>query len=327
MLIKLALLMVLICAPAVAQAVRFQSATVEGQRAVKLGVGLNRYVVIAGVAYGENALVMVAGHRHALDTCWGALMITKTRVVYGGSSSAHDFSFPRADLINLEIKNGQVLHVKTKGKEFNFFPWAESVAYNNSGDFPIVLNWYGLAISDFDRAWKQFEDTYNAGLARDNLTLPAQPIAILDNYDRFKDRTYYATSPMPISPDGGVVLKAAFSSEGAAPKVPKDMVLFLDTDESVQRAFRSGNREMIFLVDGERLRLGKMEWLDSAYLPGTRYTSGRVVESLGIVVPWESFRRISAGQSVEFQAGSVEAKLSPVQLEALQKLVAKAEGK
>lgn len=335
--IIVSLVLCMMTIPCYCQIVRFEPTKIDSQKALKLVTVKNhKYIVAAGQIGTEDALVLVTGHRHGLDTCSGGFAITKTRVIYSSLARPdHNFNLVRAELLTFEVNDwkslGKVVYmqmaIKTKGKDYNFFPWAESVVYgNNLDDFPPVLGWFGVAISNFDEAWKKFQETYEANTPKDTLISPeGRAITILERYDKFKDRTTFATSHMYLKgTHASITFQAAFVSDGASASKPQVATLYIDADDTVRRLFK-GDRSLIFLMDGERLKLGEMSWLDSTYIPGGRYYSGSVIDELGIVIPWETLAKIANGSNVEFQVGTVEAKLEPIHLEALKKLIAKTE--
>lgn len=330
-------LLVALIAPAYGQILKYEPTKVDGRKVLRLKTTRgNVFFVAATTLDGENALVMPVGHRHGMDNCSGGLTVTKTRVIYSSIVRPdHNFNFARSSLEAFNVNDwksfGKVVYqqitVKTTKKDYNFFPWAESAVYNlNAEDYPFVLNWYWSAVSNFDEGWKKFEETYESNLPKETLKSPiGEAITILEKYDKFKDRTTFATSPMRLKGTHlSIVLQAAFWSPGTLPTRPQNATLYIDADDTVRRILKS-NRSLIFLIDGVRLKLGEMEWLDSTYIPGGRYYSGSVIDELGIVVTWETLIKIANGQSVEFQVGTVEAALDDSHRALLKKLIARTE--
>lgn len=330
-------LLVALITPIYGQVLKYEPTKIEGKKALRLKTFRgNVFLVAATNLDGENALVMAVGHRHGMDNCSGGLAVTKTRVIYSSPARPdHNLNLARSSLEAFNVNDwksfGKVIYqqitVKTTKKDYNFFPWAESAVYNlNAEDYPSVLNWYWSAVNNFDEGWNKFEETYESNLPKETLISPAgETITILEKYDKFKDRTTFATSPMRLKGTHiSIVFQAAFGSPGKLPSKPQNATLYIDADDTVRRIFKS-NRSLIFLIDGERLKLGEMEWLDSTYIPGGRYYSGSVIDELGIVVPWETLIKIANGQSVEFQVGTVEAALDDSHRALLKKLIAKTE--
>lgn len=316
---------------------KLESTRVEGRSALKLITQRgNSYLVIAGEIGGENALILGVGHRHATDNCAGGLAITKSRVLFNSPLRPdHNFTLARSELKLFEINDwksfGKVIYqqlaIKTKDKDYNFFPWAESSTYNsNVDDFPWVLMWISHAISNFDEGWKNFETAYSKNLPKGALIGPSgEKFSIQEHYDKFKDRTTYATSPMTLHGNHlGIVFQVFFASDGTKPIKPQHAVISVGFVDDLRTRLKS-DRTLIFLVDNSRLRLGAMDWLESIYLPGGRYASGRVKDYLGMTIPWETLVRIANASTVEFQVETVEARLDSVHLEAIKMLIARAE--
>lgn len=337
MFIRIFVLSILLCFPGLVlgQISRFEPTKINDQKSLKIVTTRNNiYTVAATVAENENALGLAVGHRHGLDVCSGGLFVTKTRIMFKSLDRPdHNFAFSRSELKRFDVNDwksfGKAVYrqitIKTEKRDYNFYPATDSGIYNlNTLDFPYVLEWFSLAITDFDQAWNRFEDLYENNVPLDVIIASdGQRYKIHERYDKFKDLTFYATSQMMVKTSrSALFLQAVFSSPGQSASQPKTVSLFIDANESTRKRFKF-ERSLIFLVDGERVNFGDMEWLDSTYIPGGRYTSGTVIDELGISIPWDVFIKISKAKTVEFQVGTVEATLDSTHLTLFKNLIEK----
>jgi hypothetical protein len=316
-----------------AQTGKIEPLTVNNQRVLKFTAPHGAVFVIAQSKIGaEPALALSVGHRHGLGQCYGGLLVSKNSVVFQSSDMPdHSVTLSREDLKTFVVNDlrsmGKTVYrqivIKTQKKDYNFFPFANQLGYfANSDDYPFVLDWFSDVVLRFDEGMKKFDAEFERQPAADLLVANGQNLELIEKYDKFKDITISATSRMYLA--ANVTFRAALLSPGAKPARPETAILYIDADDSVRRLFKS-DRSLIFLVDGERLKLGEMDWLDSRYIPGGRYYSGSVIDELGLTIPWETFLKIANGKVVEFQVATVEAKLDGPHLALLKKLIARVE--
>jgi hypothetical protein len=131
-------------------------------------------------------------------------------------------------------------------------------------------------------------------------------------YDKFKDRTTLVLEYMEVGGGDLVWMGAvAFASGRAYPSASDPVFLGFSLHNERWRCL--DGCEVVFLVNGERLRLGVAENMDREILAG-RYGA---VERVGVAVPFEVFKKIAFADRVEFQIGTDEGFLKAEQFAAL----------
>jgi hypothetical protein len=318
-----------------AQSGKIEPITVNDQRVLKFTGPHSTVFVIAQSKIGADpALTLGVGHRHGFGQCYGVLLVSRNSVAFQSSDIPdHNVTLSREELKTFAVNDyksmGRTMYrqmvLKTQKKDYNFFPFTGQSGFDHWDDYSFVLDWFTDVVLRFDEAMKKFDAEFERQPAADLLVANGQNLELTEKYDKFKDITISATSRMYLAPNThSVTFRAAVLSPGAKPARPETAILYIDADDSVRRLFKS-DRSLIFLVDGERLKLGEMNWLDSRYIPGGRYYSGSVIDELGLTIPWETFLKIANGKVVEFQVGTVEAKLEGPHLALLKKLIARVE--
>jgi hypothetical protein len=147
-------------------------------------------------------------------------------------------------------------------------------------------------------------------------------------YDRFKDVTSVSTGLLAVRGPGSTEEAMARVSAGASvdwitvnivaaypgrtPAKPEFLAMALG---SVFKAPRFvSDRNLILLLDGERIRLGDMNF------EGGSDISGYHTEMLTIVISYQTFLKMANGRSVEGQVGDVEFSFNGGQLQLLRDL-------
>lgn len=131
------------------------------------------------------------------------------------------------------------------------------------------------------------------------------------SYDKFKDKTTVQTKGLQVTGTQlrGVQLKLIGLHDGNTMKAPGEIaILFLSAAE--EQRF-SNDKELIFMLDDTRLKLGDMS------LAKRDYSSGTYMEALLLPIPLESIRKISNAIHIEGKVGSVEFKLTAEQKAAI----------
>jgi hypothetical protein len=109
--------------------------------------------------------------------------------------------------------------------------------------------------------------------------------------------------------------KLAISLEAKVdPKNPDKDTVFANFSSYTQDLYDFGDRELHFLVDGDRVSLGTAKRGIPAILPGTP-------ETLFIGIPLTDLDRIAGGKKVEMRLGSIECAISDETLSVLREFV------
>jgi hypothetical protein len=136
-----------------------------------------------------------------------------------------------------------------------------------------------------------------------------------NTYDKFKDTTTVTSPTMQLfgTLTNGLQLKLIGVYEGQKPTQPKEtgIMLFSVADE---RQFRD-DTELIFLINDERLKLGKMQ------IAMRDYKSGRYMEGLYLAVTLETIKRLADGKTVEAKVGSKEFRITAGQQDILKAFI------
>lgn len=135
------------------------------------------------------------------------------------------------------------------------------------------------------------------------------------SYDRFKDVTIVTLKSVQLSGTltRGLSMRVGCTHEGKAPAPATDCSIAVFSAAS-ELQYRN-EPEMIFLVNDERVRVGKM------ISARREYESGMFLETLFVPASLSLIKKISTAMSVEGQVGSVEFKLTLAQQSTLKEFV------
>lgn len=315
-----------------AQIMKTESTKVNGDKVVKLFAPYsnNTYWVISGNYLGEDALTLVVAHRHATSICHGKLIVTKSKVIFKSDQLIdHNFMHDRSKLkyfaVNPWKSFGKIIYeqisIKTEDKDYNFYPLSDTAQFNfQEKDFPFILFWFGDAITDFEKAWKMFDREYSKNLNPEEIiSASGQKYKIEESYDRFKDQTTYSTSWMGVRGVGEILL--SFISQGKAPAKPEFYQLLIAYPQARDRMARY-DKSVIFLVDGERIRLTNTQLVD---IRPELYTgligSSTTTTIIGTILPLDKLLKIVDSKNVELQIETADGKFDADQKEILKRLL------
>lgn len=141
-------------------------------------------------------------------------------------------------------------------------------------------------------------------------------------YDKFKDQTTVLFYPMAVSGTARYLLSsemlglfAAFTYSGKTQPASVSEVIIAFTSTSPDWVYLK-DRELIALVDGERLPLG-----EAARDSSVKY--GGVEEMLAVTVSYDHLLKLTNARVVEMKLGDREIKLKEKHLEALRDLASR----
>jgi hypothetical protein len=138
------------------------------------------------------------------------------------------------------------------------------------------------------------------------------------SYDKFKDETTISLKslrPLPIIHPVTLYIVPTFRFPGKTVSLPDHVSLwFYSTSKDWQFL---DYRQLLVVADGERFDFGETARVQSN-VDANRYTRHvNVSETLGVMIPLNSFLKIINSKSVEIRLGQIEFKLAPDHLEAL----------
>jgi TonB family protein len=152
-----------------------------------------------------------------------------------------------------------------------------------------------------------------------------RPINRTLSYDRFKDLTTYNMNKMLVFGNNdttpviygiaNISLTGGYYVKGQTWQKPEQVILQFEVLEAFWEYRDQNNRNLIFLVDGERLNLGILGQEEF----NVRYIGN--LEKLFVSLPYEVFAKIANAKTVETQLGRLEFKLDPRHLEGLRYLI------
>ncbi|MFL6213312.1 MAG: hypothetical protein ACJ74J_05395 [Blastocatellia bacterium] len=142
-------------------------------------------------------------------------------------------------------------------------------------------------------------------------------LEVVVKYDKFEDRTTIRLGNMFIAKSRQNILSLAFLAqyEGQQPKKVEVVELFIYSATPKERFVEDHN--LILLVDGLRLRLGKM----ALFSKTTSDADSLIGESLILPIPFETVKQISKGNTVEGKIGDKEFKLQESYLKLIREFV------
>lgn len=152
-----------------------------------------------------------------------------------------------------------------------------------------------------------------------------RPINRTSSYDRFKDLTTFNMDKMLIFGNNNytpvaygianIWLTGGYYIQGQTWKKPEQVILQFEVLEADWEYRDPNNRNLILLVDGERINLGVMGQEEF----NVRYVGN--LEKLFVSVPYEVFVKIATAKSVEAQLGRLEFPFDQRHLQGLRNLV------
>jgi hypothetical protein len=144
-----------------------------------------------------------------------------------------------------------------------------------------------------------------------------KPGEIKVDYDRFEDLTTIRIRPMPLDPSitDGISISALFAFNGQTPPRREPITLQIISASDQWRYLY--NRELILLVDGERMPMGMLA-RDFAV-----EQSGMFLESMSKIIPYDIFLRIANAKKVEGRIGRKEFEMTPDYLKAFRDLASR----
>jgi hypothetical protein len=131
--------------------------------------------------------------------------------------------------------------------------------------------------------------------------------------DRFSDTTVVKVNMLYLFKKPSHKLAISLETK-VDPKAPDKDTVFANFSSYTQNLYDFGDRELHFLVDGDRLSLGTVERGDLAIFPGS-------AETLFIGIGLTDLERIAGGKKVEMRLGSIECALSDETLSVLREFV------
>jgi hypothetical protein len=149
-------------------------------------------------------------------------------------------------------------------------------------------------------------------------------VNITSSYDRFKDETtvslgkirVFGTSYTPVK--FGIAqfdVFGGFVCRGQQICKPDQVALAFSALEAYWEFRDFNNRNLILILDGERVPVGMVSQQEF----NVPYVGNE--ERLGVILPYDVFRKIAMAQKVEAQLGRLEFSLNEKQLEGLSKLI------
>ena len=100
-----------------------------------------------------------------------------------------------------------------------------------------------------------------------------------------------------------------YSYPGQTPAPPSDVTIYFGSTPDVWST--SDDRQLIMIVDGERLNFGQVKRLS------TYFSAGVVADTYGVNVSLADFLKLANAKSVEMSLGGDESRLAPDHMEAL----------
>lgn len=131
--------------------------------------------------------------------------------------------------------------------------------------------------------------------------------------DRFSDTTVVKVNMLYLFKKPSHKLAISLETK-VDPKAPDKDTVFANFSSYTQNLYDFGDRELHFLVDGNRVSLGTVERGDLAIFPGS-------AETLFIGIGLTDLERIAGGKKVEMRLGSIECALSDETLSVLREFV------
>lgn len=309
---------------------------IDGQPVLKIIIGKN------GLGYtevryekrdGEDALVFYVAK---MPFVWGKFYVTKKNVAFVPDSEAKKyFKVEKENIEKLELKNNwrlckSCIHVnidyendeKAIGIAYvdavvSKIPFNGIPKFNKENYFSANAFLY-LAIKDFDSALAEF-NKLTASVRQideeEEEEFTDEEIETNEKYDRFKDRTFVSTSKMRIKgKKRSIRTYAEYDFAGKTQTKPENITLYF-YGSATSPIFREDNLELNFLVDGKRVSLGKMDFVEEE----KRKTIIR--QTVSVSIPYETFNQIVNGKKVEFQVGNLDYMLTDEHLEAFRKFL------
>ena len=299
---------------------------------------------------GLDAFSIPVWHIDGLGRHRGWLYISEQRVRYvpDGEKSAA-FDVPRNKIKKAKSVSTGAWNIKNRGNylelAFNngsqefwiYFSGSPEIAsrLGLGGTFQKpVLSFIERMFADFDKATQEFQEL-TIGLkpksAPPNFGIIDSPLAFEEKYDRFKDRTTLGTSTMLIRNLPGenfsLSISAMVSFPGLKASRP-DSVTLKFSASSLRRFFvNEKEREVTFLVDGERCRLGSLS-VDSQEIAATNVPLANLQNEIfktegNVVITMDLFEKIARASKVELQVGDIEGELRGEHLRVFQSLVSR----
>lgn len=306
-----------------------EAITINGQPVLRIIIG-KKGIGFTEVKYekrdNEDALVF---NVIKIPNSVGTFYVTKTTLTYVPSSeSKHYFKIEKDKLKKFELEDHwrfgkDMSHVNL---EFEGDSKPIGLAYNNQGSETRVNkeNYFAAngflfrAIKDFDSALAEFNKLTASVREIDEQEeeeFEDEEIETNEKYDRFKDRTVVSTSKMRIKgKKRSIRTYAEYDFAGKTQTKPENIILYF-YGSATSPIFREDNLELNFLVDGKRVSIGKMDFVDEE----KRKTIIR--QTVSVSIPYETFNQIVNGKKVEFQIGNLEYTLTDEHLEAFRKFL------
>lgn len=138
-------------------------------------------------------------------------------------------------------------------------------------------------------------------------------------YDRFKNLTDVTAGPFDVR-GINLELSASFTFEGEIQKEPIKSVWLIFDSRSLNWQFLS-NRELLAIIDQERVTLGEGERGSSVNSSRGRYGRVTLHERLVFELPLETFQRLAKAKAVQLRVGPIEVSLKNEHLKAFSDLL------
>jgi len=251
----------------------------------------------------------------------GKLFVTREKVTFEPNADReHFFSVNRAEMKDIDVKKAGagldmvLFELKQDKKRFIL---TGTLALNRR-DVKHAITFLYHTIINFDAALALFNE-HTAGVRqkpdgdeeKEDLTVDTEAT---DKYDRFRDITVVSTSRLPIKGARRTIrAQVQYNFPGETQKTPDMVTLFLYVS-GPNPVLTEDDLALNFLVDNDRVPLGDMKLAEEKAKSVVRQT-------LSIVIPYETFRRLAGGSKVEFQIGALEYTLTDQHLEALRNLL------
>ena len=255
----------------------------------------------------------------------GKLYVTRSSVTFVPDNVPSKYvKISRSTIKEVEFKdhwrlNGSLSNVNVvyEGDEKTF-----TLAWPTKGNKQILVaanQFLYRALKNFESAMTEF-NKLTAGVRppseeaeeEDEVETTAE---INDRYDRFKDITFVSTSKMLVRGlKHSIRTYADYSFPGKTQNKPENISLYFYAS-STTPLFHEDNLGLNFLIDDKRFPLGTMKLLDE------EKTKTLTRQTIVLSLPREKFEQLANAKKAEFQVGSLEYKLTDVQLEAFRKLL------
>lgn len=285
---------------------------------------------------GEDVISFSVNHQRAFSFEPGRLYVGKNRIIFDPMMDKGDyFNVSRVEVQKSGMDKRMVwgdngyhilVDLKDGGNKRLFLRLNENDDLVWSGQVKPIIQFYEKAWGDFDAAKAEILGL-TATLRKTDETEESEEEAedylVIDSrYDRFKDVTRSQTIRMLIrSKQRAIRMQADFTSPGKGGKVPEKVRLTFVV-RTAKPIFRSeDDREITFLIDGDRLALGPAPILSEDEGKAT------IQQIIGHQIAWATFEKMIKAKKLELQIGESEYQITDKHIEAFRALAEAAESK